>query len=182
MAGLRDADSENRWLGRMNPGQMESEVVRDSVLFVAGDLDFTAGGPPTPNTEAEKSHRRSLYFEYFPEPGGNSAFGEVFDPPSSLECYRRTTTVVPQQALALSNSTLAANSSRRVVQELSSGLDDARFVYAAFEMVLARRPTGPEVDASRDFLTRTATGDSAEAARISLVRVLLNHHDFVTIR
>lgn len=181
-SALRGADPENRWLGRMNSGQMESEVVRDSALFVAGDLDFTAGGPPTPNSEAEKSRRRSLYFEYFPEPGGNSAFGEVFDPPSSLECYRRTTTVMPQQALALSNSALAENSSRRVVQQVSPGLEDARFVTAAFERVLARRPTGQELEASLDFLIRTATRDSAEAARVSLVRVLFNHHDFVTIR
>src|SRR5262249_13630927 len=37
-------DPENRYLWRMNARRMEAEVVRDSVLHVAGQLDETLGG------------------------------------------------------------------------------------------------------------------------------------------
>jgi hypothetical protein len=69
---------------------MEAEVVRDSVLHLAGSLDLTIGGRPIPNAEAEKSKRRSLYFECFPEPGGTSTFAETFrsgDPAGMLSTH-----------------------------------------------------------------------------------------------
>jgi hypothetical protein len=187
-AGNRAIDSENRYLWRMNPGQMEAEVVRDSILHVAGDLDFTAGGQSIPNAEAEKSHRRSVYFECFPEPGGQSQFAELFDPPSPTECYRRTSTVVPQQALALSNSKLSQERSRSLAQRLTAKLasaeksDEAGFITAAYEQVLTRRPTSDELAACCDFLAKQSSATKADAARASLVHALFNHHDFVTIR
>jgi hypothetical protein len=38
-------DSENIYLWRMNPRRVEAEVVRDTMLYVAGRLDTTMGGP-----------------------------------------------------------------------------------------------------------------------------------------
>ncbi len=38
-------DPQNHYLWRMNPRRMESELVRDNVLHVAGSLDPTLGGP-----------------------------------------------------------------------------------------------------------------------------------------
>ena len=181
-------DPENRFLWRFNPGQMEAEVVRDSILHLAGELDLAQGGRPIPNAEAEKSRRRSLYFECFPEPGGNSQFAEMFDPPAPMECYRRTSTIVPQQALALSNSNLIAERSRVVAQRMTKKLamgcecDEAAFITAAYEHILTRRPTAHELAACRDFLTKQSSTISADTARASFVRVLFNHHDFVTIR
>ncbi len=181
-AGNQKRDPENRYLWRMNPGQMEAEIVRDSILHLAGDLDLTPGGPSIPNTEAEKSCRRSVYFECFPEPGGNSQMAELFDPPSSLDCYRRTTTVVPQQALALSNSTLSVERSRHLADRLPAAGDDDAFIHAAYLQVLARRPTAGEVNACQDFLTQQRRTASPPEVRASLVHVLFNHHDFVSIR
>src|SRR5262249_22372212 len=37
-------DEDNRWLWRMNARRMEAEIIRDSVLAVAGRLDRTFGG------------------------------------------------------------------------------------------------------------------------------------------
>jgi hypothetical protein len=159
----RVADPENHFLWRMNPGQMEAEVVRDSLLHVAGELDLARAGQSLPNSEAEKSKRRSLYFECFPEPGGNSMLAEVFDPPSSLDCYRRTATIVPQQALALSNSALSAECSRTLADRLPVGEDDA-FITAAFEQVLARRPADDDLAACRDFLARQRQDGRSDTA------------------
>lgn len=44
--GGEQIDPENHLLWRMNLRRLEAEVIRDSILAVAGSLDFTAGGPP----------------------------------------------------------------------------------------------------------------------------------------
>jgi hypothetical protein len=184
-------DAGNRFLWRMNPGQMEAEVLRDAILHLAGTLDVAAGGPPIPNADAEKSKRRSLYFECFPEPGGQSQFAIPFDPPEPTECYRRMQTIVPQQALALSNSILSAEQStilakrvtEMVADDANDGCDEnSRFIAAAYEQVLTRGPTQEELAACERFLTKQSDTLPSDAARASLVRVLLNHNDFISIR
>ena len=87
----REVDKDNRYLWRMNRGRMESEVVRDSLLFIAGKLDTAQGGPPLLNTLAMTTYRRSLYYEVFPEDGGHSKLSEIFDAPDPTRCFRSGT-------------------------------------------------------------------------------------------
>jgi len=202
-------DPANTYYWRMNPKRMEAEAVRDNVLYVAGSLDRTPGGPDLDPEAGLKSPRRSLYFRHAKEK--RVAFLRVFDSPSVMSCYRRSESVVPQQALALANSSLCLEQARllakRLVQQLpykpSSSNDDA-FVTAAFERVLGRSPTPQERTTCEDYLhqetarladrsslTPFSTGPAstippaalpAQRAREDLVHVLLNHNDFVTIR
>jgi hypothetical protein len=190
------SDPENKWLWRMNAGRMEAEVVRDSLLYLAQELDWKMGGQELENSVALTTNRRSLYYSVFPEEGGKSALGELFDAPDALECYRRTRSVIPQQALALTNSELVHRLSAKITADLSvasRGQPEAEqsghFVTAAFEMILSRTPTATERQTCNDFLTTQAalaareTPDPTQApARQSLVRALLNHNDFITIR
>jgi hypothetical protein len=44
----------------MNSRRAEAEVIRDSILHVAGNLDRSLGGSEIPLTEAETSRRRSF--------------------------------------------------------------------------------------------------------------------------
>jgi hypothetical protein len=101
--------------------------------------------------------------------------------------------VVPQQALALVNSELVRTHSRLLARDLSAkaGAEPAAFVTAAFEQVLTRAPTPAELKECLTFLReqterhRSAKGGAAEPAlraREQLVHVLMNHHEFVTIR
>lgn len=175
-------DPDNAFLWRMNPGHMEAEVLRDALLRLAGTLDATIGGYPVPNTEAETSRRRTLYLECFPEDGGHSEFTGMFDPPDPTDCYRRTTTVMPQQALALSNSRIARQQAEAIARRLGDDLarEDAphppgtapaapappheahrRFIGAAFEHVLGRSPSPSESDAAMRFLASDADATSA---------------------
>ena len=173
-------DPENRLLWRMNPGRMEAEVVRDSLLSVAGLLDTTIGGQELENSEALTTYRRSLYYAVYPEQGGRSNLGELFDAPDPLDCYRRTSSIIPQQALALTNSELVHKVSNVVAEKLAAaGQTDAEaFIGAAFRLILSRAPTIEEAVVCREFLQP----DDTTAARHSLIRALLNHNDFVTIR
>jgi hypothetical protein len=202
-------DPANVFYWRMNPKRMEAELVRDNVLRVAGNLEERLGGADLDPETGLKSLRRSLYFRHAKEK--RVMFLRVFDSPNVLSCYRRSDSVMPQQALALANSSLCLEQSRLLAAVLERGLGckggqlhDRAFVIAAFERVLGRLPTNDETTACEEYLRATtkqlanlsglvafssgpaaAVAPSAEAAqraRENLVHVLFNHNDFVTIR
>jgi hypothetical protein len=164
-------DKDNRYLWRMNSRRMEAEAIRDSILQVAGLLDPTMGGPDLDSSLGLTSHRRSLYFRHANEK--QMEFLVLFDEANTAECYERSESVVPQQALALANSSLTLEMARRVARSLPR---DPDFVAAAFDRVLCRPPTDQEREECSKFLKDT------DRSREMLVHVLFNHHDFVMIR
>jgi hypothetical protein len=194
-------DPDNRWLWRFERRRIEAEVVRDAILHTAGELDTRLGGPPLDTSAGETSRRRSLYFTIHPEGDGHPGFLELFDAPDPCDCYRRSESIVPQQALALTNSRLLLDHSRLLAGKMGTGSDDV-FIIAAFEQVLSRRPSAQEQDVCRAFLYRqadlfrkarpaelktTAGGvppavEPGMRARESLIRVLFSHEDFIAIR
>ena len=113
-------DPENRYLWRMNPRRMEAEVVRDSLLYVAGELDLTMGGPDIDESKAESSHRRSLYFRHTPD--SQVEFLKLFDQPDPTDCYQRNESIVPQQALASANSRLSLEAARLLTRRIDADL------------------------------------------------------------
>ena len=182
MAHNMASDKDNIWGWRRHRGRMEAEVIRDSVLRLAGRLDTTVGGQVLLNTTALSTGRRGMYYELYPEAGGNTAFAEVFDPPDPGECFRRSSTVVPQQALALINSQLVQLATKGAAQQVTGTTPEA-FIKQAFLHVLSRPASAEEVEACQAFWTQQmAETKSVERVRESLVRVLFNHNDFVTIR
>lgn len=188
-------DPENRLLWRMNTSRMEAEVVRDSLLYTSGRLDLRMGGVELENADALTTTRRSLYYSVFPESGGRSAFGELFDAPDPLDCYRRVSSIVPQQALALTNSELVSRSSSEIVrawqssEQKESGDHEEAFIIAMFEQILSRAPTEAEkriclnsMEQQKLLATSEGSAEAGTKARESLVRILFNHNDFLTIR
>ena len=173
---------------------MEGEVVRDSVLFLAGRLDPKMGGPDQPVADAETGTRRSIYYRY--ASGDNIPFLTMFDAANVTECYRRHETIVPQQALAMINSgmVLARSSDIASAIDREVGSDAScrtAFVDSAFERIFSRVPTasercrvpvGPRSPGFRVRVRGGQDGHTGDAARSALVHVLLNHNDFVTIR
>ncbi len=98
-------DPENHMLWCRVPIRLESQLIRDSLLAHAGTLDLTRGGPSVPLAEQPASTRRSLYF--FHSNNERNLFLTTFDEALVKDCYRREQSIVPQQALALSNSELS---------------------------------------------------------------------------
>ena len=205
-----DIDRDNRSWWKFERRRLEAEIVRDNMLHVSGLLDRTIGGQEIdPKLESE-SYRRSLYFAVYPEAGGAMPFMTMFDAPDPCDCYRRSESIVPQQALAMSNSNLALNVGRHLAARLTTSIaaDDVEtgevaFIDAAFEQVLCRKPTPEEQQACNEFLAnqrtmfesidagalkaaadksiRPASTEPRQRARESLLRVLLSHNDFVTV-
>ena len=202
-------DPDNKYLWRTSPRRVEAEVIRDSVLYVAGSLDLTTGGPELDHTKGLSVPRRSVYFRSAPEK--QMLFLQLFDMAAPTECYERRESVVPQQALALANSELTVREARRLARRLlgeasdKSPADMATYITAAFEQVLSRTPTADELHTCLDFVAQQVSrygdqtnnfgatttdaadlskpaGDPATRARENLVHVLLNHHEFVSIR
>ena len=199
----RDADNQTWW--RTNVRRLEAEAIRDSLLSVAGELDLTRGGADLDCASGETIPRRSMYFRHAYEKQMTMLL--TFDAANPTDCYRRTTSIVPQQALALSNSGLSVSMARRFEEhrhESAPQLSDVEFVQDCFRRILCRQPTGSERDACLEFLKSQSellsdadsltaiesqsmaraepAGDPHRRARQSLVHVLLNHNDFVSVR
>jgi hypothetical protein len=184
-------DPENLLLWRMNPGRMEAEVVRDSLLHLAGALDPRMGGQELENKDALTTARRSLYYSFNPESDGRSEFSALFDAPDPNDCYRRTRSVIPQQALALTNSKLVHDHAAALAKRLGVPVSDPAnsgnpaFITAAFEHLLTRPPSRAELAECEAFLKQRSNAAPKEGearARESLVRALLNQNDFLTVR
>lgn len=195
-------DTDNRYLWRRNPIRVESQVVRDSILSLADKIDLTRGGPSIPVAQQADSNRRSLYF--FHSNNERNLFLTMFDEAAVKECYRRDESIVPQQALAMTNSRLVLDSIAPIAERLmqtaagqpksedksdsSIGPDDSdeeeRFIKIAFLSLLGFAPSEQETSASRNALSqwKGLPNTSDSAARSYLVWTLLNHNDFVTLR
>lgn len=179
---VRDPDNRHWW--RREPLRLESQAVRDTVLTLSGTLDVSMGGPPVPTNQQASSSRRSLYF--FHSNNERNLFLTIFDEARVTDCYRREQSVVPQQALALTNSKLILDAAPKIAAELMSGemLSDETFVRKAFQRLLGFTPSAEEVSKSCQALTewRFLPETTAEAACGHFVWALINHNDFVTLR
>jgi len=182
-------DPENKYYWRMNPMRMEAQVIRDSLLAIAGELDPAMGGPSIPVTD-ENSRRRSLYFAH--SHNDHHPFLSMFDDASVLDCYRREESVLPQQALALENSQLASAMAEKIVRQITATkpqMDDAEFSRTAFITILAWEPSSEELELAQQAFGKLSElarvgnhADPVMRARINLVQSFLNHNDFVTVR
>ena len=187
-AGSRKADPDNKYFWRRNPGRMEAQVIRDSVLLLAGELDLKVGGPTVDPKKDEDSTRRSVYFAH--SENDHHRFLDMFDNAKVLECYRRQESIVPQQALAMSNSKFSLALAPKIAARLESGANanDAEFIVRAFEAILARPPTSAERGECQQALAEWAKlppgnhPGTLGRARANLVHALLNHNDFISIR
>ena len=158
---------------KMNPRRLESQSVRDALLALGGKLDLTLGGPSLDPDKAESTPRRSLYFIQTPDT--EHRFLGAFDNANVLECYRRNESVVPQQALALTNSQLSRATADALAQKLAEEAP-ADFIRRAFQAILNRIPTDKEQQVSLEAFS------SLKNNRPLFLQALLNHNDFVTLR
>ena len=170
-------DPENRYWWRRVPTRVESQVVRDSLLSLAGTIDTTIGGPSVPPADQPTSSRRSLYF--FHSNNDRNPFLTTFDEALVKDCYRREQSIVPQQALALANSALALDASTKIAASFPTA-DNTTFIQEAFSVMLGMNANDAEITACKEALD--AWQGEQGRARANLIWALINHNDFVTVR
>jgi mono/diheme cytochrome c family protein len=146
------ADPENRLVWRANRRRLDIEALRDTLLFVSGDLDLTAGGPPARFDTDNK--RRTVYglvsrrkldtmlalFD-FPNPNGTSE--------------QRLATNVPLQRLFFMNGDLVTRESKDLAQRLSAESGDQARIRMAYRLLFDRPPTREELKLGLAFLRQS---------------------------
>ena len=141
--------------------------------------DFFSTGPFVLSlTEAVSLHLAQGLFT----PLAGTHFAEGLD-----DILEKIRSVVPQQALALSNSKLALEMAEKIAARFGGENPDlAEFVAHSFEAILARKLDADEKRVCLEFCeamrTAVQSKDAERRIRIRLVHALLNHNDFVTIR
>ena len=148
-----DRDPYNKLLWRANVRRLDFESVRDSLLVFSGQLDRTVGGKPFNLTDEPYGFRRSVYGYVdrgnLPELMANFDFSKP-----DMANSKRTTTIVPQQALFLMNSPMTVDVVRRIIArpEFSSARDDRGKVVALYRILFQRNPTPPEFQLALTFV------------------------------
>jgi hypothetical protein len=168
LAANENADPDNRLFWRAAWRRLDAETLRDSLLFVSGNLDPTAGGPPVRFND--KNHRRAIYgFTSRNRPDATMALFDFPVPNNTVE--QRIVTNVPLQRLFLMNSSFIEEQAAGLAQRLTG--DDAQKVREAYRILFSRIPTGEELDLGLSFLRKNNWKEYA--------RVLLNANEFLWV-
>lgn len=168
-------DPDNRLLWRMPVRRMDAEQLRDSMLFVGGEMDWAMGGP---GVSEEESNRRSIYV--LNKRNKLRTMMNKFDTPDlHNSCHMRDITTTPLQALSLMNGdwplARAESFAQRLLNLESDGVE--KRIVAAYEIALGRAPEVEEIQLAQSFLDEP----SKEESWIDLCHVLLNTNEFIYI-
>jgi hypothetical protein len=154
-------DPDNRLLWRANVRRLDFEAMRDSLLVFSGNLDRTIGGQPINLTEEPYSYRRTVYGYIdrgnLPDIMSNFDFSDP-DMPNS----KRTSTIVPQQALFLMNSPMSIDVARRVNArpEVANASDNLSRIFAIYRVIFQRTPKPQEIQLALSFVGTEAKNQS----------------------
>jgi len=190
-------DPDNRLLARYPIRRLDAEAVRDSLLFVSGELDSGAGGPFVPTTRTGEgvvevsestngSHRRSVYLQH--RRTQVVTFLQLFDAPSIVTtCGVRTPSTLPLQSLALLNSEFVRTRARDMARRLASEAgEEPKRLTLAFRLTAGREPLPDERRACEKFLQAqrgvyAKEKDAAERAWADLCQMLLASNAFLYV-
>ena len=151
-------DPSNSMLWHANVRRLDFESFRDSMLSMAGTLDrATIGGPSVNITEEPYSFRRAVYG--YVDRANMSDLLMQFDMANPDQPNtKRTSTIVPQQALFLMNSSFAAAVVQKVVKRpeivhaVTVEKNTKAGIVAIFRIILQRTPTVAEQEMALNFL------------------------------
>ncbi|MFN9372242.1 MAG: PSD1 and planctomycete cytochrome C domain-containing protein [Planctomycetaceae bacterium] len=178
-ADPQTVDSENRLLWRMNRRRLDFESLRDALLWSAGTLDRTVGGPSIPLLGGPP--RRTVYgfIDRLSLPGLLRTFD--FPSPDSTSGARDNTTVAPQ-ALFLMNGPFAQQSARQLaaLPEITAATTIDGRVQALIRKLFARVPTEEELAIAREFLGNDLAAITPETWGIYAHALLLTN-EFVFV-
>jgi Protein of unknown function (DUF1553)/Protein of unknown function (DUF1549) len=186
VAATRDADV--RWLWRFPSRRMESEPMRDSMLWVSGRLNLSMGGrgfdlfnnrggltgfQPVESYAGDGLKR--MIYAHKVRREREAVFGAFDCPDAGQSTARRRESTTPVQALNLFNSRFTVEQceafARRVAAEV--GPDPAHQLERAFDLALGRSPTSAE--------RADALPVVREHGVAVLARVLFNSNEFLFV-
>ncbi len=140
-------DPQNRLLWRMNDRRLDFEALRDSMLFVSGELNLRIGGKSEDLFKPPSSRRRTIYGAIDRQflPGVYRVF-DFANP--DMHSPQRSDTTVPQQALFFMNSPFVVDQAKALVarREIVGIRDPRERIRLLSNLVFQRHATAREID------------------------------------
>jgi hypothetical protein len=122
------------------------------MLFVSGDLDTTAGGPPAP-IEVDRNRRTLYTFVSRSRPDATLALFDFPNPNQTVE--RRIATSTPLQGLFFLNSDFVMQRAAAFAKRVSGEPDEAARIRKAYRLLYYREPAREELQLGIDYLKKT---------------------------
>ncbi|RMF37144.1 MAG: DUF1553 domain-containing protein, partial [Planctomycetota bacterium] len=188
----------NELLWRFPRRRLEAEAIRDAILFVSGQLDFTMGGSLMPlkdrtyvtGTASKQQQydnaRRSVYQPIYRSAVYDMLTAFDFPDPATPTGNRQESTVAPQSLLMMNSQIVHTAASRLAAAALAAHRFDSQRLEWLTLTLFGRRPTDEQRHAILDYLQRRdgASADGEKETRAqweSVCRVLLASNEFIYI-
>jgi hypothetical protein len=177
-----DKDGANRLYSHFNRQRLDAEELRDSILFVAGDLDLkdTSG----PSTDFKPDNLRRTVFCKVSRYRLNN-YLMVFDFPNpSFTSEQRFSSNVPLQQLYFMNNPFVYTQAGVLADRVGSEPTPEARISKTYEFLFQRKPTADELQLGVKFLSTTPDkpGYTVEGKPITswleYGRVLLSSNEF----
>jgi hypothetical protein len=169
-------DPENRMLWRANIQRLDAEALRDSLLFVSGELDLKAGGPPA-RLNDENNKRRTVYG--FVSRNKLDGMLALFDFPNpNITSEKRNMTESPAQELFFLNSSFIAQRAQALAHRVDQGpkRDEVSRIDRAYRILFGRAPGRDELQLGENFLKANPSDGWERYAQ-----ALLNSNEFLFV-
>ncbi len=193
-------DAHNRLLWRMNRFRLDAEALRDAMIFVAGRLKISDGGPAIPlefpenvagldpknvnppnftitKWRPDQEFERTIYLPIIRSAAqpGPATLRNVFDfaQPSQF-VGQRAITAVPTQALFLMNSPVVKKHAAALAERIKQQEDEMQRLELLWLTLLNRPLTKTEQQDTTDFIT-----EAGENAWVELCHALLASNEFL---
>ena len=175
-------DPLNRYYSHFSVQRLDAEQLRDSMLFVSGDLDTKdPGGPATPlgiDNDKRTVYAKVSRFRIDP-------FLQAFDFPNpTFTAEQRFSTNVPVQRLYFMNDPFVYKQAEVLSKRVYTAGDDTARITEAYRLLYGRAPTPAELQAGLDFLKTTPekpgylVNQEPISAWKEYCRVLFSSNDF----
>ena len=160
-------DPENKFLAHFNRRRLDFESVRDSLLYVSGQLNQTIGGKAEELFKPPFSKRRSIYGFVDRQflPGAYRIF-DFANP--DMHNPQRAETTIPQQALFFMNGAFVAEQARALAARVngtnSLSKNPERVIEEMYKIAFQREPTTKQTKLAVSFL-KSAEADVIEESK-----------------
>ncbi|MCH2210242.1 MAG: DUF1549 and DUF1553 domain-containing protein [Fuerstiella sp.] len=193
-ATAESVDPGNHLLWRMRLRRVDAEVVRDSLLSIAGSLNPEMGGPavrtqtnPDGRVVEEQTgrHRRSIYL--LVRRAYNPSLLTVFDQPViGTTCSERQPSAVVSQSLMMLNDEFLSAQAEQFSQRVRdmAGMEQQPQIETAFRLAVSRKPTDTERRWCLEYLQQQtvllgADENASAEALVDLCHAILNMSEFL---
>ena len=164
-------DPENKLLAYFNRQRLDFEALRDSLLFVSGELDLILGGRAKEMFEPPFSKRRAIYGyldrQFLP---GTLRVFDFANP--DLHTPQRSETTVPQQALFFMNGPFVVERAKALAGHPAVGAGKApdQKIKELYRLIYQREPTRKQLQLGAQFIQSAAAPQIVEVAVKPTVR------------